>query len=39
LLVSPFESWALGADKSLANVRNDSNTLGSAIRNVLSVNE
>ena len=39
LLVSPFESWVLGADKSLANARNDSNTLESAIRNVLSVNE
>lgn len=39
LLVSPFESWVLGADKSLANAKNDSNTLESAIRNVLSVNE
>lgn len=39
LLVSPFESWVLGADKSSANITNDSSILGSAIKNVLSVNE
>jgi len=39
LLVSPFESWVLGTDKSLANVTNAGSILDSTIKNVLSVNE
>ncbi|NRD70118.1 tRNA lysidine(34) synthetase TilS [Psychrobacter okhotskensis] len=38
LLVSPFESWVLGTDKSSTAIRNDSSILDSAIGSVLSVN-
>lgn len=37
LLVSPFESWVLGADKALANATNDAGTLLSTISNVLTI--
>lgn len=37
LLVSPFESWVLGAGKALGNATNDGSILNSAIRNVLSI--
>lgn len=39
LLVSPFESWVLGANKALANATNDAGTLISAIHNVLTIDD
>ena len=41
LLISPFESWVLGVDKSVvgSEVENEGNVLKSALKNVLIVNE